>query len=300
MTSAAAADDVLELADGRWRLVVAPSQGGSILHCDHDGLPVLKPTVQPAAPGRAPYTCCHFPMIPFSNRVENGRFRFGDVAVQLAPNVTGSPHALHGHGWQSAWQVTSQDATSCTLSFRRVPMPDWPWAYRGRQTIAVSGDAVRITLAIDNPGPSAMPGGLGFHPFFPRTAGTRLTLAAERVWDGGAGAFPTARVAVPPPLDFRTGPRLSDREGADHCFDGWTRRATVRDDHSRRALHLEGCDTTRSVIVYIPAGADYFCVEPVTHAVNAMNHADAAAGGWWVMAPGTTRSIEMTIRCATG
>ena len=35
--------------------------------------------------------------------------------------------------------------------------------------------------------------------------------------------------------------------------------------------------------------ADYFCVEPVTHAVNAMNHADAVAGGLWTLAPGGPR-----------
>ena len=40
-----------------------------------------------------------------------------------------------------------------------------------------------------------------------------------------------------------------------------------------------------------------FCVEPVTHAVNAMNHADAAAGGLWTLKPGATREIRMTIRC---
>ena len=53
-------------------------------------------------------------------------------------------------------------------------------------------------------------------------------------------------------------------------------------------------------MVYIPRGADYFCVEPVTHAVNAMNLPDAAAAGLWTLEPGATREISMTIRCVGG
>jgi len=103
-------------------------------------------------------------------------------------------------------------------------------------------------------------------------------------------------VDVPAELDFRAGPLVSEREGTDHCFDGWKRRATVRYEQGSRTLILDGCDKTAYAIVYIPENADYFCVEPVTHAVNAMNHADAAADGLWTLAPGAMREIHMTIR----
>ena len=112
--------------------------------------------------------------------------------MRLAPNVDGSPHAMHGHGWQAAWQVIERDAASCALSFQHEPTPDWPWRYRGRQTIAVAGDALRLTLAIENLASTSMPCGLGFHPFLPRRADARLQFEAAQVWDGNAGAFPTA------------------------------------------------------------------------------------------------------------
>jgi aldose 1-epimerase len=47
--------------------------------------------------------------------------------------------------------------------------------------------------------------------------------------------------------------------------------------------------------VYVPAGEDYYCVEPVTHAVNAMNYADSESQGWWRLAPGESRRITMRI-----
>ena len=97
------------------------------------------------------------------------------------------------------------------------------------------------------------------------------------------------RVAVPASLDFRDGPRVSDRQGTDHCFDGWQGRATVSGGGTTRTLVLEGSEEARFLIVYIPEDADYFCIEPVTHAVNAMNLPDAAESGLWVLAPRETR-----------
>jgi aldose 1-epimerase len=243
--------------------------------------------------------CGHFPLIPYSNRIENGRFSFDGSQLQLPPNLAGSPHPLHGHGWQAAWQVTERHDASCVLAYEREASPDWPWRYRGRQTIEAAGDALRLTLVVENLGRTAMPCGLGFHPFLPRDGDPSLELAAARVWNGTADSFPTARMDVPAALDFRAGPRVSEREGTDHCFDGWSRRATVRYGQPSRTLVLAGCEATAYALVYIPEGADYFCVEPVTQAVNAMNHADAAADGLWTLEPGATREIRMTIRCVT-
>jgi galactose mutarotase-like enzyme len=48
------------------------------------------------------------------------------------------------------------------------------------------------------------------------------------------------------------------------------------------------------VVVYVP-GSGYFCVEPVTHAVNAMNLADPAAAGLWILEPTGTREITTSI-----
>jgi len=33
----------------------------------------------------------------------------------------------------------------------------------------------------------------------------------------------------------------ADREGTDHCFDGWSRRATIRYEHPARRVTLDGC-----------------------------------------------------------
>ena len=94
-------------------------------------------------------------------------------------------------------------------------------------------------------------------------------------------------------LDFRDGPRVVDRWGTNHCFDRWAGSAAVSYERDRRSVVLEGCEATQSIIVYIPEHADYFCVEPVTHAVNAVNLPDPLESGLWTLAPNQTREIAM-------
>jgi aldose 1-epimerase len=287
--------DRFELADGRWRTVVAPAQGGSLAACTHDGLEVLKPVDQPTGDSGRAHACCHFPLVPYSNRVEDSRFRFDGAVIALKPNVAGSPHAMHGHGWQVAWQVAERESRRCELALLREATPDWPWRYQARQEIALEGRSLRLTLAIENIGPGDMPCGLGFHPFLPRGGESRLAFQAAHVGNRHVATFPTGQVAIDAALDFSEGPRLSERLGIDHCYEGWTGRAVVSGGPGAPGFYLEGSEASRFVIVYVPAGEDYYCVEPVTHAVNAMNRADAAAQGWWRLAPGESRRITMRI-----
>jgi galactose mutarotase-like enzyme len=88
---------LLHLRDEHWDVVVAPADGGGLLKCEFDTLPVLQPVDQPALVEHASSKrqSCYFPLIPYSNRIEDSRFNFQDVPVNLAMNVAGSPHALH-------------------------------------------------------------------------------------------------------------------------------------------------------------------------------------------------------------
>ncbi|HKE44158.1 MAG TPA: aldose 1-epimerase [Steroidobacteraceae bacterium] len=284
----------LHLRDRHWNLVILPSHGGSLQACEYDGAAVLRPGAQIERIGAPAISCCYFPMIPFSNRIENSRFRFGDATVTVAENLPGTRHAIHGHGWQASWDVDEESERRCALVYRREATSDWPWRYEGRQAFEIFGNTLRITLAVRNLAPHAMPCGLGFHPFLPAFDGARLLFEARSVWDGNVRDFPRERVPVPPHLSFATGVPISERVGTDHCFDGWERRAVVSFEDSGHSIVVEGCAATPYVVIYIP-GSDYFCVEPVTHAVNAMNLADPAAAGLWTLEPMAAREITASI-----
>jgi aldose 1-epimerase len=287
--------ELIQLRDEHWDVIVVPARGGSLQRCDFDGKPVLQSTAPLPGNGPAPAACCYFPLIPFSNRIENGEFHFGGSHVRLRSNVAGSPHVIHGHGWQAAWHARSRSATACSLVFRHAAGSGWPWRYEGSQAFAIAGDTLCITLGIRNLGDTAMPCGLGFHPFFPIRPDARLQLSAARVWNGSARDFPREPIVVPRPLCFDAGPRVAERTGLDHCYDGWQGRAILSYAEPRHDLVVAASDAASFVVIYIPERADHFCVEPVTHAINAMNQRDPAAAGLWTLLPGENREIAMTI-----
>lgn len=123
------------------------------------------------APGLA-----SFPMLPFCSRINQGRFRQADQQIQLAPNLPPEPHAIHGFGSQSLWQVESLDAHACALIHEHKEnssaVTGWPWVYRGRQRFLLTQSALHLTLSIENRSDYAMPVGLGLHPYLPLTPDT--------------------------------------------------------------------------------------------------------------------------------
>lgn len=283
------------LRDDHWRVVVAPDYGGALLACEYDGEPVLTPVRQPL--GRRRIARCYFPMVPFANRIENARFVFDERPVKLEADAAGVPHALHGHGWQRRWDLCERKRERCTMTYRHEGAAGWPWRYRAWQTIDLRGARLSLRLRVRNDGDATMPCGLGFHPFFPRACAARLRVDAGLVWDGSAPQFPRSTTRPPPHLDLAEERPVALCRGLDHCYENWDRRASIRWRGGSLRLSVEGCAATARVVVYTPRRASYFCVEPVTHAVNAFNLDDPTGAGLWRLAPRRSREIHMSLRC---
>ena len=69
-----------------------------------------------------------FPLVPFVNRIRDGRFPFRGREVRLAPNMAGDPSPLHGQGWLSPWPIEQASDREALLGFRH-DAGEWPWAY---------------------------------------------------------------------------------------------------------------------------------------------------------------------------
>jgi aldose 1-epimerase len=162
-------DIVIPLRADRACAGIAPTLGGS-LTCFHwsDG-GERHDWLRPASPddlraGTADRLAC-FPLVPFSNRIRDGRFRFGRHAVQLPLNQLPQPHAEHGHGWQAAWRVVARTDDGVTLDYEHAA-DAWPFPYRAQQAIELTSDELRVTLSIENRGTEAMPAGWASIPTF--------------------------------------------------------------------------------------------------------------------------------------
>ena len=142
-------------------LVLDPVHGGEVLSLDWQGEALLRA----APPG--PHDIrdgAAFGLVPFSGRIEQGRFDYDGERYRLAPNMPPEPHAIHGHGWQSAWHVAGREPQSITLAMRHA-RGAWPWAYKATQVFSLTPDALTIEMTLTNLSQTPMPALAGIRIF---------------------------------------------------------------------------------------------------------------------------------------
>ncbi len=245
---------------------LAPEAGGSVARFAIDGVgDILRPaTAEALASGTGKDAAC-YPLVPFSNRIANGHLAFAGGAIRLAPNWPGVPHPMHGDGWSRAWRVTRSDARSADLVYEHEAHSGWPFRYRARQAFALDETGLTISLSIENLEGRAVPAGLGLHPFFLRDADTELACRTTGVWRTDAEVLPLEHMAVPPEWEFACSRKVEGVD-LDHCFDGWNGTAVIAWPKQRLQLTLSATEAFRHLVIYIPVGRSFFCVEPVSHA----------------------------------
>jgi len=293
----------LELRAGPARVALAPEVGGAIAAYEWNGKPVLRTTPSEALAAGDVQRFSSFPLVPFSNRIAGAKLHWHGGTYPLARCIPELPHAIHGNGWRRAWNVIEREPARATLELvhdaagERVR--EWPFPYRAQQRFELADNALALTLGIENIGGTPFPFGLGWHPYFPRSATTVLGFAADAVWQTDRTVLPTQLERVPSPWTFAP-PRPIADTALDHCFVGWRTPATLHwPERGLRATVRADAFCTH-LIVYVPPERDYLAIEPVTHMTDAFNRADSGhrATGTRVLAPGARFSCTMHVSVA--
>jgi len=272
------------LRAGAWKAGLLPGLGGAVASLTRDGRDVLRPA--PAGATDPLATGC-FPLVPYANRIAHGRFTFEGEEHRLPLNFGDHPHSLHGIGWQSRWTIGLLGDADATMELRHAGDARWPWPFHAEQRIRLREDGLTITLLLANEGDRTMPAGLGLHPYFPRDASTRLTMATERMWLGDETMIPTRAVAADTFGAWREGAGFPDHL-IDNSFDGWSGHATI--DGTAGATRISAVGA-RVVHLYAPPGEDFLCVEPVSHLPDALNQGFAID----TLDPGETLALTTRI-----
>jgi aldose 1-epimerase len=294
----------LALAAGDARVVLVPATGGAIAEFTFRGCPVLRRTSPGARAADDVRLHACYPLVPYSNRIAQATVRVGARDCALTPNFGDSPHSIHGVGWQRAWSVAAASGTEAEIVLHHDPAAGgsgaWPFAFRARQSFFLSGTAGQAelvaTLTIENTCDSAFPCGLGFHPFFPRSAGTTLGFRAGGVFDNDPSLLPVAHVPIDEARRFDPPRRLAET-ALDHVFSGWAGRAALAQPDAGIVVELSAPPPATFLVVYVPQGGDFLAVEPVTHMTDAFNRAARGESGTGtrVLEPGATLSCTMHI-----
>lgn len=257
---------LLELSAGDYALTIAPELGGSLRSFTRRGEPLMRTATGPTVLDAA----C-FPLVPFSNRIAHGHFEWEGRHVRLSPNFPGSdhPHPLHGFGWTSDWTIIDCDGCSAVLE-HRYPGGEWPWPYTARQLVKLAEDGLVLELSVTNLGDSRMPAGLGFHPYFPRNEQTTVRALHKGEWQNDSNCLPLVRSESSKAVDWWRGKPAASRL-VDTVYCDRSGPITIAWPDRDLRLDIEGSPSLTHTAIYVPNGADWFCVEPVTHPTNALN-----------------------------
>ena len=279
----------LSIRAGRLAVELAPQAGGSIARFRCNDVDLMRPMAEEAmASGRGNEAAC-YPLVPFSNRIANGRLVFDGQEFKLEQNWPNVRHPMHGEGWARAWSVARQDGQSAELVHEHDGKKGWPFRYRARLSFRLDEASLTVSMAIENLESRVVPAGLGLHPFFVRDADTELGFRAAAVWLGDAEVLPVKRVAVPAEWDYAKSRRVEP--GLDNCFEDWDGRAVIAWPGRGVRLELEARQPFRHAVVYTPANRPYFCVEPVSHVNGKVAEAR--------LAPGARIAGEVAFRVST-
>jgi aldose 1-epimerase len=283
LSSLDSSSDGVELNAGALRLALRPDLGGCIAGLWLNGTPVLRSTEPASLAASRPSGS--YPLVPYSNRIGQRRFSWQGVDYTTERNFDDNPHSVHGVGWLRPWQHVSVGDTEAVIRQRHVRDAHWPFDFEVEQRFVLTPSTFEVRMAFTNTDAREQPVGLGWHPYFPKRAASRLDIPVTGRWISGADQLPTHRVDQPgivgPVRDF----------DFDNCFEGFGGAAKIQDEHF--ALRLTS--SARYLVVYTPQNKDYYCVEPVTHLSNAVQDADPVAHGLVALAPGKTFEAWMKI-----
>jgi aldose 1-epimerase len=260
---------MLMIGSGDARCTIYPNLGGSIGSWTIAKQPMLRTAGALAITNGDRLGMASLPLVPYSNRIGNGTFNWHGQSIELTKNFAPEPHSIHGVGWQRPWIVTEQTEKTVTLQHRHRSDASWPWPFEAEQQITITDHQLTLNLRVQNNATTPVPLAFGHHPYFD-AVGATLQFAADAVWMACSNGLPTEARSPDFLFDFHNGAPVEGRD-IDHCYAGVTGPARITWVHQPWALEIASAPQLEAAVVYIPAGGDAFCFEPVPHINNALN-----------------------------
>ena len=264
----------MELTNGKLRVRLVPEIGGSIIECSvnraEQWIPIFRKAEEPLTKSS---NASSFVLIPYSNRLRDGRFMFDGTDYQLQG---AEKHAIHGDVRDRPLQVLDYTDEKIVLEFNSNDFKDvnFPFPFSAKIIYTLERLSFYSRIEITNVGNKAMPAGCGFHPYFNRrlqgsTSVVELQLNVSGVYPGDTPLPIGPAVPIQPDQDFNVQRPLD--VVLDHCFAGWNRQAVIDWPGSGIKARVQADPGMEHVILYSPKGESFFALEPVTNANDGFN-----------------------------
>ncbi len=227
-------------------------------------------------------------LIPWPNRIRDGRYVFDGVQQQLALSEPPRHNASHGLARHAVWRLIDLSESSVTQTLRIFPQSGWPGVLEATLTYTVGDGGLIVDVAATNIGATPLPFGYGAHPYLTvgenRVDEVRLSIPATSYLDVDDRLLPVAVLDVDgTSFDRRAGEVLGDQlldtayTGLDRGPDG---RWRVRLELGDRWAELWGDESFGWTQVFTggPKRDVSIAVEPMSCGPDAFNagptHAD--------------------------
>jgi aldose 1-epimerase len=255
-------------------------------------------------------------LMPWPNRIRDGRYSFDGVQRQLSITEVPLHNASHGLVRWAHWELVRVQAGDFALTVRHrlLPEPGWDGILDLVVDYALADDGLTVTTTATNRGSHRAPFGYGAHPYIAigdtSLADVELTVPADTEVLVDERSIPTSTEAVRAGTDFRQGRRLDDAR-LDTAYTDLARggdgrwRVTLGGLSEREPVTVWGDEAFGWVQVFTAKGEDDFtegvrgiAVEPMSCPANAFNTGEGLVvldpgqswTGTWGIAPGTRPS----------
>lgn len=288
----------LRSADGRVRARIT-QVGAALRALQVDGVDLVPPypagTPTPAGSGIV--------LVPWPNRVRDGRWTQRGVTRQLALSEAALGNASHGLLRYAPYTEAAASTDAVTLAATIFPQTGYPFTLGTRVTYALRGTGIEVTHEITNVGADEAPVAVGTHPYLffgdVPTADLVLTSSGSTRFVLDDRKLPVAEEPVDAATDLRAGRRVGDLD-LDTAYAGLHRGA---DGRARTTL---AAPDGRTLTLWQGEGFDYVqvfttdrypdqdlavAIEPMTAPADALN---SGRGLRW-LTPGETWTLDWGI-----
>jgi len=242
-------------------------------------------------------------LVPWPNRIADGRYTFGGETYELPINEHATNSALHGLGCWVDWDAVELSTSEATFRMNVVPRYGYPFHLATEVNYRLLADrGLRVEITSTNLGSSPAPYGVSSHPYL--TCGLApvdecsLQFPAERVMTADERLLPTGTVPVEEAgLDFRENRQVGPQQ-IDHAFGELPRDAwgvVLSHPRTQLASRLSGRAPWLQIYSGELLGRRGIAVEPMTCPPNAFNTKAALT----VLEPGGRHTLRFGIEGAS-
>jgi aldose 1-epimerase len=212
MSSFAPSGQQLQIACGEQRATIV-EVGAGVREYVVAGRPVLDPYPREAMCDGAHGAV----LIPWPNRLADGRYSFDGEQFQLDLSEPATHNAIHGLLRWRPWQVREHEADRVLMGTRLHPTSGYPFALEARVEYSLGDGGLLVCTSAENVGERACPYGAGQHPYLSPGGGLidECTLqldASTRILVDDERQLPTGREPVAgTPFDFTSARRIGEQ-----------------------------------------------------------------------------------------